>query len=165
MYTGRNTPFLSYFHLSRVYYTFSHKNAWIIIKTYVYPITMDINSNQNINPSCIIIKAHVIYFNGLCLQLCINIHTPRNAHKIITVSYSGCIFYVISHIFLFVVGKIKGLHLVRIINHQKSSKETKAFFYHKSVCLTIFLSLMMGNSMLFLMFSSLKNMLMLLQVN
>ena len=37
MYTGRNTPFLSHYYLSRVCYTFSHKNAWIIIKTYVYP--------------------------------------------------------------------------------------------------------------------------------
>ena len=156
----------SHYHLLRVYYNFCHKNAWISNEAaYVYPIMMDINFDQNNYASCIITKAHVIYFNGLCLQLCINVHTPRNAQKITTVSYSGCIFHVISHLFLFVGGKIKGLHLVRIINHQKSSKETKAFFYHKSVCLRIFLSLMMGNSMLFLMFSSLKNMLMLLQVN
>ena len=126
---------------------------------------MDINFDQHNYPSCIIIKAHVIYFNGFCLQLCNNIHAPRNAQKIITVSYPGCIFYVISHLFLFVGGEIKGVHLVRIIKHQKSSKETKAFFYHKSVCLAIFLSLRMGNSMLFFMFSSFKSMLMLLQVN
>ena len=126
---------------------------------------MDINSNQNICPSCIIIKANVIYFNGLCLQLCINVHAPRNSQKIITVSYSGCIFNVISHIFLFVGGKIKEVHLVRIIKHQKTFKEMKAFSYHTSVYLTIFLSLKMGNSMLFFIFSSLKNMLMLLQVN
>ena len=126
---------------------------------------MDINLNQNIYSFCIIIKVHVIYFNGLCLQLCINIHAPQNAQKITTVPHSGCVFYVISHICLFVVGEIKGVQLFRIIKHQKSSKETKAFFCHKSVCLAIFLSLMMGNSMLFFMFSSLKNMLMLLQVN
>ena len=126
---------------------------------------MDINLNQNIYPSCIIIKANVIYFNGLCLQLCINVHAPRNSQKIITVSYSGCIFYVISHIFLFVGGEIKGVHLVRIIKHQKTFNEMKAFSYHKSVYLTIFLSLKMGNSMLFFIFSSLKNMLMLPQVN
>ena len=126
---------------------------------------MDINLDQNVYPSCIIIKANVIYFNGLCLQLCINVHAPGNSQKIITVSYSGCIFYVISHIFLFVGGKIKEVHLVRIIKHQKTFKEMKAFSYHTSDYLTIFLSLKMGNSMLFFIFSSLKNMLMLLQVN
>ena len=63
---------------------------------------MDINLNQNIYPSCIIIKAHVIYFNGLCLQLCIIIHALRNSQKIKTIQhvfrlYVSCNF---SHIFV-----------------------------------------------------------------